>query len=485
MDGALSNRVVGGRYRILEVRGAGGFGTVCKAEHVKLGRLFAIKFLHREFHADRRIVRRFEREARAVCRIGHSNIVDVYDYGEDPELGYYFVMEYLEGESLGSLLKREGALRFERAAPILLELVSAIEAAHRCGLVHRDIKPENVFLVRSPAGAEVVKLLDFGLVTALEDESVEGATRTGTVLGTPQYMAPEQATGEGVDGRSDLYSLGVLMYRMFAGRVPFHGTSALAILSKHQVEQPVPPRQAAPERRIPPALERLILECMAKRPADRIQSATDVFARLREIAEDEEVNTTVHLHPVKAWLVMSPITGAGRRVLRWAIAAAVAASGVAIVALAAWVWLAPDGREPPPAAGAVPGVAAGLVADAPPPEEGAPRSPPDPVPVRPPEPAPRCRLDVGSRPEGAAVYLSGEATPRGTTPFAIDLDCAALPGSIRLRKASFLEERTDVPVVLLRERLAARVDVTLRRAKTDERKCDPVWGCDPKRGRDR
>ena len=260
-----------GNYKILDLLGRGGMGCVYRAEHVKLGRRVALKLL-RDDHAQRRdAVGRFFQEARSVNRIRHRNIVDVTDFVELPDGTTFLVMELLEGVSLGKLLRTrdvEGPL----ALALLIQICDGLAAAHAMGIVHRDLKPDNIFVVPTGDGADLIKLLDFGVAKLLwreDDEELPVETAAGAVVGTPTYMSPEQAGGLPVDARSDIYSLGAIMYEMFTGQPVFRGKSFGEFVRKHLSEQPVAPNQTPGGRYIDNRLEAIILRCLAKEPHDR------------------------------------------------------------------------------------------------------------------------------------------------------------------------------------------------------------------------
>ncbi len=274
----LIGLILGERYRLLSRIGEGGMGTVFLAEHVALGKQVAVKVLRAEYSQDDELVRRFEQEARSASRIDHENVVDVVDFGRTPGGSLYFVMEALEGESLARLIHREGALPVERALRILAQICQALGAAHACGVVHRDLKPENVILVRRDDGADLVKVLDFGISRTHGVPEGGRITRVGSIIGTPEYMAPEQAMGTAVDHRCDVYAFGVLAYEMLTGRLPFQGDSPLATLLKHQGEPPVPPSRLRPD--LPAEAEAMVLRALVKRPEGRQQDMAEVSADL-------------------------------------------------------------------------------------------------------------------------------------------------------------------------------------------------------------
>ncbi len=283
--GTLVGRTLDGRYRVEKVLGEGGMGVVYLVTHVALGKRMALKVLHGEGARDETTVARFVQEAQASSAIGHPNIVDVIDFGRLADGAAYFVMELLEGESLTDRIKR-GAIPLEQTIAIAEQIASALAAAHARGIVHRDLKPDNVQLVRRGA-EEAVKVLDFGIA------KVGGAssklTKTGMIFGTPHYMSPEQAAGQSVDARTDVYALGVILFEMATGTVPFDGDTFMGILSKHMFEPPPRPTNVLASTH---PLEPVILRALAKKPEDRYASMDALLADLRVVREGGEVADT-------------------------------------------------------------------------------------------------------------------------------------------------------------------------------------------------
>jgi hypothetical protein len=270
----LLGRIVDNRYRVLAKLGEGGMGAVYQVEHIHMGKYMAMKLLLREFSGNRDLVRRFRREAQAVSRLTHVNTVQVFDFGRTAEGAMYMVMEFLRGENLATVLDREGPLPAPRVARIVSQVCASLSEAHGLGIIHRDLKPENVMLVRTKDERDLVKVLDFGLAKLRERD--EGATSHGSLVGTPYYMSPEQIRGGDIDARSDIYSLGAMMYKMVTGDPPFHAPSPIAVLTKHLQDPPRPPREARPDLAIPPALESAILRAMAKNREARYQSVDEL-----------------------------------------------------------------------------------------------------------------------------------------------------------------------------------------------------------------
>ena len=271
-----------GNYKIVRVIGEGGMGTVYLAEHPMIGKRVAVKMLRPDLGTDPGLVSRFFQEARAVNEIRHPNIVDISDFGKTEDGIVYLVMELLEGRSLRDRLNAEGALPFDEVVTICRQVCDALAAAHRVGIVHRDLKPDNIFLLADPTqpGALRSKLFDFGVAKLLgeQDKHVGHKTIAGAVVGTPFYMSPEQALCQEVGAASDIYSMGVVMFEMVTGGVPFNAEQ-LVLLLNAILKQPAPPAsQFRPE--VPPFLDRLILRCLEKDPGARPQTMEEVIALL-------------------------------------------------------------------------------------------------------------------------------------------------------------------------------------------------------------
>lgn len=275
-DDPLVGHILGDRYRLGERLGQGGMGTVYCARHLFMDKDVAVKVLRRELAHDEEAASRFLREARSASRLDHEHCIRVTDFGEindyKPERLFFLVMELLVGESLGKVVRR-GRIPPARASAFALCIARALSHAHEQGVIHRDLKPDNVFLQRR-RDHEIVKVLDFGLAKIVGDlSSVSSITRAGVVFGTPEYMAPEQAQSNPVDERIDIYSLGVILYQLLTGDLPFRAPNFLALLGKHVNEPPEPPSRRCPEADISPRLEEVVLRCLAKEPQRRYASA--------------------------------------------------------------------------------------------------------------------------------------------------------------------------------------------------------------------
>ena len=278
--GGLIGQVIGERYRIERKLGEGGMGEVYLARHVLMDRLCAIKIMSPALSQDPDAIARFNREATNASRISHPNVCAVYDFGFTPEGVLYLAMEYLEGRELSDLLAA-GPLPLERAVAIVSQCAAGLEAAHELGIVHRDLKPDNV-MVLEQRGREVVKLVDFGIAKAAQGDEGQRVTRTGLVVGTPEYMSPEQLSGDPMDGRSDQYALALVLYRMLAGTLPFTATSAQETMVKRLTERPKRLSDVAGGRRYPAALDDVLDRALARVPAQRYPSVpafADAVAR--------------------------------------------------------------------------------------------------------------------------------------------------------------------------------------------------------------
>ena len=272
-----------GRYLVERLLGEGGMGAVYEGRHLIVGRKVAIKFLHAEFAGREEIVKRFYREAQAAAAIRHKNIIDILDVGLSPRGEPYLVMEYLEGESLASMLGRVGRLDLPTAAAILEPTLLALRAAHEKGIIHRDLKPDNIFLAHNPDEAPTVKLIDFGISKFSGDAGRSRLTQTGSAMGTPAYMSPEQARGDkAIDTRSDIYAMGVILYEVLTGALPFFGEHYNALLINVLTEAPRPPRDAFPE--FPAEAEGLVLRALSKEPGDRPQTAMEFLDALKKMS---------------------------------------------------------------------------------------------------------------------------------------------------------------------------------------------------------
>jgi serine/threonine protein kinase len=402
-----------GEYRITERIGAGGMGTVFAGEHPLIGKRVAIKVLRADPSLREEAEGRFLAEARAVNTISHPNIVDIFSFGELDDGRLYFAMEYLDGRSLADYLEEQRTLARPVARRILSQILAALEQVHARGIVHRDLKPENIMLTRGPEDELFVKLLDFGVAKFAEGELQAARTGTGLSIGTPHYMSPEQCEGDPVDARSDIYSLGVLLYRIFTGVLPFDGRSVLAIADAHLRARPRPPGELVA---LPEGLEAVILACLEKDPARRPAGIAALREQLLPALDDER--------PLR------------RRARRWlarlalALAAAAAATGGALLVLRAPAGVAPGSRPPGATAPRSSGAAG---------PDAAPATVKIHLELTPPGPAAGAEIQVdGVRQAGPHLAL-----PRGTRPVTIEVR-APRHRPFRLRTVPSADQRIEV-----------------------------------------
>jgi hypothetical protein len=290
---SLAGQVIADRYRLLTLLGEGGMGTVWKAEHVRMGKALAVKLLRGAFASDPAAVSRFRAEAQIVSRLSHPHTIGVFDFGEvgGGEPGFYLAMEYVPGQDLARVLREQRRLPEARAIAIADQLLGSLGEAHEAGIVHRDVKPGNVMLLETRTEGDFVKVLDFG-IAKLRGAAVAGGaagapghaaeTSAGLIVGTPNYLSPEQARGESLDARSDLYSVGALLYELVAGRPPFAGPNPMAIVGAHLSRPPPPLAEVAPD--VSPDLAAVVHRALEKRPADRFQTADEMRLALQRIA---------------------------------------------------------------------------------------------------------------------------------------------------------------------------------------------------------
>lgn len=268
----IKDTLLDNRYRILSKIGVGGMADVYKGEDTLLGRPVAIKILHANFASDDEFVSRFKREAQAAGKLNHPNIVNMYDVGYDQDM-HYIIMEYVDGETLKEYITRHHRLSIDEAVKITISIGEGLEHAHAMGIVHCDIKPHNVIITNTGR----VKVTDFGIARAMN--STNTVMYTNSIMGSAHYLSPEQASGKSVDGNTDIYSLGVVLYEMLTGKVPFEGDTPIAVALKHVREKVIPPTRYNPS--IPPLLESVVLKALAKNPADRFESISEMMGDLR------------------------------------------------------------------------------------------------------------------------------------------------------------------------------------------------------------
>lgn len=426
-----------GVYKLLDVLGEGGMGRVFLAEHSLLGRKVAIKVLRSEYATDPFVVKRFFAEARTVNQISHDNIVEITDFVDGDDGTSFIVMEYLQGQSLGELLQR-GPVGIVRAVRIAKQIASALGAVHAVGIVHRDLKPDNVFLIDRPSGPDFVKLLDFG-AAKLNPKVVPGSMKTQarTLIGTPQYMSPEQAAAAPLDHRSDIYALGVVLYELVTGGNPFSAADTWSVIRRQITLEPDQPETVVTMVPPCPDLNDLIMRCLNKDVDERPQSMEEVEGVLRSI-DHSLTPATVHdkvvpqrrvrtgdANPSTMMLRSAGVGPSRRRPLIFAGAGLLAAAAVA-AAITQW-------PSPPDV---VPVHAPGLALQAP-------SVTPDPTPAAVVAPEVRHVL-LRTEPAGAQVRQLGTKTVLGQTPLAVEVRLDALPLSYEFALKGYEPQRTTV-----------------------------------------
>jgi serine/threonine-protein kinase len=271
-----------GRYKIESVLGEGGMGVVYLARHKVIDKKVAVKVLRADMAREKEITDRFLQEAKAASSIGNPHIIDISDFGHLPDGSTYFVMEWLDGTPLSKALEEVKPLPVMRLCHVARQIAEALASAHQRSIVHRDLKPDNIFLIKRGSEPDFVKILDFGI--AKVSTGTSKLTRAGSVFGTPHYMSPEQAAGAPVDSRTDIYALGVILYEMASGRVPFDADNFMGILTQHMYKAPVPIRALVPAQDVPPGLEAIILKALSKKPEQRYQTMEDLAQDLDKLA---------------------------------------------------------------------------------------------------------------------------------------------------------------------------------------------------------
>ncbi len=363
----LVGTVIADRYRMVSLVGRGGMGVVYKAEHVRIGKLMAVKLLHGELARDKDVIKRFKREADSASRLSHPNTVQIFDFGRNDNL-MYLVMEYVAGRDLGWMIHHEHTLPFVRVARIAAQVCASLVEAHGIGLVHRDLKPENIMVVDSRSQPDFVKVLDFGLAK-LRDQKGGDITRVGALVGTPYYMAPEHIRGETVDGRADLYAIGAMIYKAVCGVPPFTAQTPVGVLTKHLTETLVLPSVRSPRQDLPPQCDDIVRKAMQRDPADRYQRAEDfrddLLSYLESVGEGFDSTSRLAGRSISAPANESVTTaGGGRAVLAvatrgdvdryetrlrrygWVRSAVLATLLLGGIAAGAWFWRGHQGPLP-------------------------------------------------------------------------------------------------------------------------------------------
>jgi serine/threonine protein kinase len=378
--------VIAGRYRILAKLGEGGMGAVYQAEQISLKRTVAVKLLRPDVSASPMLLRRFNAEAEAVAKLRHPNTVNIYDFGQDTDGALFIAMELLEGSSLRTVIHHEAPLPIRRALAIASQVAASLADAHGKTIIHRDLKPDNVMLTDRGRSKDNVTVLDFGIAKLRDDTrgTQHQMTQAGDMLGTPQYMAPEQIRGDQIDGRTDIYALGGMIYEMVTARLPYEAPTVMALLSKHLLEQAPPPSQRRPELGIPPMIDDLVMCAMAKDPGARPATMEEYGERIAAVLASL---------PAEATAQRSALVGVPRSDTPPAYSA----------------FAPPPGPPPGPASPTPPPSGFGPPGFAPPPYAGPPQSVPSPY-AGPPQSAPYPAPYPAGPP---SPYAHGPAPSRG------------------------------------------------------------------------
>jgi tRNA A-37 threonylcarbamoyl transferase component Bud32 len=434
----LIGQVLDGRYRVESVLGEGGMGLVYKAIHVALKKPLAIKVLRPEVSKNEQIVARFRQEAQSASAIGNQHIIDISDFGELQDGSTYFVMEFLTGRSLTGALE-EGRFTPQRVIHVAKQLCRALGAAHEIGVVHRDMKPDNVQLIERGSDKDFVKVLDFGI--AKVGGGTSKLTQAGQVFGTPHYMSPEQCAGTAVDHRTDIYAVGVMLYEMATGAVPFDADNLMGILTKHLYENPIPPHELPPPVDVPPALEAVIMKCLAKKTEIRYQNMAELLADLEALeagltpqAVIDNVARNTHVGskntPTDMGLGGRVTMGVGQpEVPKNKLTVPIAIGVLIVIGIGVGVAMG-GGDKPAPEA---------HVVEPAKPEPAPVVAAPDPVPAPAapvtPEPVPPTLVMISSDPDGAEVFRDNAMV--GNTPYKLPKPSGSEQIALELRRSGY------------------------------------------------
>ena len=453
--GPQSDRYLGctidNRYKVEGIVGEGGMGVVYQCRHKIIDKRVALKILRSDLARDAEVTERFLMEAKAASAIQDEHIISISDFGQLPDGAAYFVMEFLEGTPLAQLAGGGRPMPLERILPIARQLAEGLGSAHQRGIVHRDLKPDNVFLIQRGKENDFVKILDFG-IAKVSSTGTGRLTQAGSVFGTPHYMSPEQAAGTPLDQRGDIYSLGVMLYELATGRVPFDAENFVGILSQHLYQEPIAPRQAAPDALIPEEFEAIVLKCMAKKPEHRYQAMVqlrdDLWRLERRLSGQRQVEPTLAAlqdpnASVEGTALSTELTLASLRPRRWPLIAAIVAP-VAIVSGVLAFELGGVGaraalknaRSSEPAAAVAP------AAPVPAPAAPAPAAEPPLAAEAPPTaPVPPAHVLLGVTPATAHVFVGKEDL--GASPVSLDVPAGSVL-SVELRHPKYATKSIEI-----------------------------------------
>ena len=462
----LIGQTIDGRYIIEALLGEGGMGFVYAARHAIIDKRVAIKVLRKEAAADESSAQRFIIEAKAASKIGHQNIVDITDFGVLSTGNAYFVMEFIDGPTLGKLVHELKQLPPLRAVGVSIQVARGLSGAHQKSIIHRDLKPENIFVVEKDGQSDFVKIVDFGI--AKDVKAGKRLTAVGMVLGTPEYMSPEQATGQETDHRVDQYALGCILYEMLTGDVPFRGENAPKTLTKHVFEAVVAPSRLRPDLDIPPAVEAIVLRLLQKKPNDRYADMRELIVALeaaeQQLKSEQASQRRARRTAAQSAEVAGAIDELPRTRTPMYVALGLGAAATLVVAVVAVAHLSK--RRPSAAATAS---ASALPSLAPSPSSVTPAGAAPSAPA-----ASDVEIQLTTVPPGAEVLLGSE--PLGTSPIDVRRARTAQPVTFTIRRAGFKDAARSV--VLDRDQ-TLEVVLQARREKVASRSARPPQGPKP------